>query len=190
MGSGIWGQSPCLQRAFDSLPVFLSLTMVLKVNQQNFAERHFPATLVPDIITAHSQDGLARDRETQEKDGECSLAIARRMTLVRSAFMLIPRWLRVDTECPTNQGVQCLSCSKHVSLAGTFRTSLEDIRGRKKMYIWEVLALSLGWVFFKPKKLQINSFVRCFFQRWQYSFLCLLEVLHPVLHPSPWLPST
>lgn len=91
MGSGIGGQSPCLQRVCDSLPVFLSLTMVLKVNWQNFAEWHIPATLVPDIITTHSQDGLASDRETQGKDGECSLAIARRMTLVRSAFMLTPR---------------------------------------------------------------------------------------------------
>lgn len=74
----------------SSLPVFLSLTMVLEVTWRNFAKRRIPATLVPDVITTHSQNGLAMDRETQGKDGECPLAIARRMTLVRSAFMLTP----------------------------------------------------------------------------------------------------
>lgn len=55
--------------------------MVLKANWHSFAEQ---IILVSAIIIAHTQDGLSSDEETQK-------TVARKITLVGSAFMLTPQ---------------------------------------------------------------------------------------------------
>lgn len=58
--------------------------MVLKANWHSFAEQIILVILVSAIIIAHTQDGLSSDEETQK-------TVARKITLVGSAFMLTPQ---------------------------------------------------------------------------------------------------